>query len=148
MPGKVNPTQSESMMMVCYQVFGNDVTMGMAGASGVLELNVAKPVIIANFLHSVEILAGSAHSFVDHCLTGLTANEETLSEHLQQTLMLVTALAPHIGYDQAAAIAKQAHKTGSSLKQTALSMGAVTEAQYDQWVKPTAMLKPSGAASS
>jgi fumarate hydratase class II len=139
MPGKVNPTQSESMTMVCAQVLGNDVAVNIGGSSGNFELNVFKPLIIQNFLHSTELLADSADSFVDHCLNGLVPNEPMIAKHLENTLMLVTALNPHIGYDNAAKIAKKAHKEGLTLKQAALELKLLTPEQFDQWVKPEQM---------
>ena len=142
MPGKVNPTQSESMTMVCCQVIGNDVAVNVAGASGNFELNVFKPVIIFNLLHSTRLLADSANGFVDHCLAGLKPNEKVIATHLENTLMLVTALNPHIGYDNAAKIAKTAHKEGLTLKAAALKLGLLTEAQFAEWVKPGDMIYP------
>ena len=142
MPGKVNPTQSESMTMVCCQVLGNDVAVNMAGASGNFELNVFKPVIIHNFLHSLRLLADSASGFVDHCLVGLKANEAIIAKHLDNTLMLVTALNQHIGYDNAAKIAKTAHMEGLTLKQAALKLGLLTEQQFALWVRPEEMIYP------
>ncbi len=142
MPGKVNPTQSESMTMVCCQVLGNDVAINMGGASGHFELNVFKPLIIHNFLHSCRLLADSANGFVDHCLNGLQPNPKVIAQHLENTLMLVTALNPHIGYDKAAAIAKKAHKEGLTLRQAALALGHLTDAQFDQWVRPEDMISP------
>lgn len=143
MPGKVNPTQSESMTMVCCQIFGNDVAINMGGANGNFELNVFKPVIIFNFLHSVRLLSDSVNGFVEHCLVGLKANEKNIAKNLDQTLMLVTALAPHIGYDKAAKIAKKAHADGTSLLEAGLQLGFVTETQFKTWVKPEDMLSPS-----
>jgi fumarate hydratase class II len=142
MPGKVNPTQSESMTMVCCQVLGNDVAINMGGASGHFELNVFKPLMIHNFLHSCRLLADSANGFVDHCLSGLQPNLKVIAQHLENTLMLVTALNPHIGYDKAAAIAKKAHKEGLTLRQAALALGHLTDAQFDQWVRPEDMISP------
>ncbi len=142
MPGKVNPTQSESMTMVCCQVLGNDVAINLGGASGNFELNVFKPLIIHNFLHSVRLLSDSASSFVDHCLEGLKPNESVIAKHVENTLMLVTALNQHIGYDNAAKIAKKAHKEGSTLKQAALSLGLLTESQFAEWVRPEDMIYP------
>ena len=142
MPGKVNPTQSESMTMVCCQVLGNDVAVNMAGASGNFELNVFKPVIIHNFLHSLRLLADSASGFVDHCLVGLKANEAIIAKHLDNTLMLDTALNQHIGYDNAAKIAKTAHMEGLTLKQAALKLGLLTEQQFALWVRPEEMIYP------
>jgi fumarate hydratase, class II len=142
MPGKVNPTQSESMTMVCCQVLGNDVAVNVAGASGNFELNVFKPVIIHNILHSVRLLSDSANGFVDHCLDGLKPNEDVIAEHLENTLMLVTALNTHIGYDSAAKIAKTAHKEGLTLKEAALKLNLLTEKQFHDWVRPEEMIYP------
>lgn len=142
MPGKVNPTQSESMTMVCCQVMGNDVAVNIAGSQGHFELNVFKPVIIHNYLHSLRLLADSANGFVDHCLEGLKPNEKEIARHVENTLMLVTALNEHIGYDNAAKIAKTAHKEGLTLKQAALKLGLLTEEQFAQWVRPENMISP------
>lgn len=142
MPGKVNPTQNEALTMICCQVLGNDVAINFGGANGNFELNVFKPLIIYNFLHSVKLLSEGSNSFVDHCLKGLTANEENIEKHLQNTLMLVTALAPHIGYDKASEIAKKAHHEGLTLKESALKLGHVTESQFKQWVRPEDMISP------
>jgi fumarate hydratase class II len=134
MPGKVNPTQCEAMTMLCCQVFGNDVAINFGGASGNFELNVFKPLIAHNFLQSVRLLADGLASFDEHCAQGITANGDRIAELMERSLMLVTALAPHIGYDKAAQIAKHAHKNGLTLKQAALDLGYVTEAQFAQWV--------------
>ena len=142
MPGKVNPTQSESMTMVCCQVMGNDVAINIGGASGNFELNVFKPLIIHNFLHSTRLLADSADGFVDHCVLGLKPNEAVIAKHLENTLMLVTALNQHIGYDNAAKIAKTAHKEGKTLRQVALELKLLTNEQFDQWVRPEDMISP------
>ena len=142
MPGKVNPTQSESMTMLCCQVIGNDAAMNIGGASGNFELNVFKPLMAHNLLHSTRLLADSAKSFVDNCLEGLEPNEATIAKHLENTLMLVTALNPHIGYDNAAKIAKKAHTEGSTLKAAALELGLLTEAQFSEWVRPEDMTSP------
>jgi len=142
MPGKVNPTQSESMTMVCCQVLGNDVAMNIAGSNGHFELNVFKPVMIHNFMHSLRLLADSASGFVDHCLEGLKPNESIIGKHLENTLMLVTALNTHIGYDNAAKIAKTAHKEGLTLKEAALKLGLLTEKQFADWVRPEDMIYP------
>ena len=139
MPGKVNPTQCEALTMVCAQVFGNDVTIGMAGASGQFELNVYKPVIAYNVLQSLQLLSEAMHSFRVHCAEGITANEAHIEELVSRSLMLVTALAPHIGYDAAAAIAKHAHRDNLSLREAALASGRVTAAQFDRWVDARAM---------
>ncbi|MBY6271259.1 MAG: class II fumarate hydratase [Bacillaceae bacterium] len=140
MPGKVNPTQSEAVTMVATQVFGNDAAIGFAASQGNFELNVFKPVIIYNFLQSVRLLADSIRSFHDRCLVGLKANEGRIKELMERSLMLVTALNPHIGYEKAAEIAKLAHREGISLKEAALKTGYVTEAQYDEWVDPRKMV--------
>ena len=139
MPGKVNPTQSEAMTMLCAQVFGNDVAINFGGASGNFELNVFRPMIAHNFLQSVRLLADGMVSFNDHCAVGITPNRERIAELVAGSLMLVTALNPHIGYDKAAAIAKKAHKEGSSLRDAAIASGHVTAAQFDQWVVPADM---------
>ncbi|GIX28050.1 MAG: fumarate hydratase class II [Burkholderiales bacterium] len=140
MPGKVNPTQSEAMTMVCCQVLGNDVAVNLGGASGNFELNVFKPLIIHNFLQSVRLLADSARSFNDHCAVGIEPNVQRIEKLLHESLMLVTALAPHIGYDKAAEIAKLAHQEGITLKQAALELDYVTGEQFDEWVRPEAMV--------
>jgi len=142
MPGKVNPTQSESMTMVCCQVLGNDVAINIGGSSGNFELNVFKPLIIHNYLHSLMLLADSASGFVDHCLEGLKPNEKVIAEHVENTLMLVTALNQHIGYDNAAKIAKTAHKEGTTLREAALKLKLLTNEQFDQWVRPEDMISP------
>jgi fumarate hydratase, class II len=142
MPGKVNPTQSEAMTMVCCQVFGNDVAVTVAGSQGNFELNVFKPVMIRNFLHSVRILAGACHTFTEFCVEGLKPNRERIAELVSQSLMLVTALTPKIGYDKAAEIAKKAHHEGKTLRETALELGYLTEAEYDEAVRPEMMVGP------
>ena len=140
MPGKVNPTQSEAMIMLCCQVMGNDVAINMGGAMGNFELNVMKPLIIHNFLQSVRLLADGAMSFNDHCVVGISANTGRINELMQNSLMLVTALNPHIGYDKAAEIAKRAHQQGTTLKQAAIASGHVTAEQFDAWVQPGEMV--------
>jgi len=142
MPGKVNPTQCEAMTMVCVQVFGNDAAIGFAGSQGNFELNVFKPVIIFNFLNSVRLLADACRSFREHAVEGLTANPEKLKEYVDRCLMLVTALNPVIGYDNAAKIAKLAHKEGLSLRAAALKSGLLTEEQFDSAVVPEKMTRP------
>ena len=142
MPGKVNPTQCEALTMACCQVFGNDVAINFGGASGNFELNVYKPVIIHNFLGSVRLLADGCTSFNEHCAHGIEVNRERVSQLRQNSLMLVTALNPHIGYDKAAAIAKKAHKEGTTLREAALVLGYVTAEQFDQWVDPHQMVGP------
>jgi fumarate hydratase class II len=140
MPGKVNPTQAEALTMVCAQVMGNHVTVTVAGSQGHLELNVYKPVIIANVLRSIRLLGDAAHSFAVHCIEGITADLPRIAELVERSLMLVTALAPHIGYDKAAAIAKRAHAEGTSLRAAALASGHVTDDQFDLWVRPEKMI--------
>jgi fumarate hydratase class II len=143
MPGKVNPTQSEAMTMVCTQVLGNDVAVAIAGSQGNFELNVFKPVIIRNFLHSARILADSCRTFREFCVEGIKANEERIGDLVNSSLMLVTALTPKIGYEKAAEIAKKAHHEGTTLKQSALELGYLTEAEYDELVRPERMTGPS-----
>jgi fumarate hydratase class II len=142
MPGKVNPTQSEAMTMVCCQVFGNDVAVTVAGSQGNFELNVFKPVMIRNFLHSARILAGACRTFTEFCVEGLKPNRERIAELVGQSLMLVTALTPRIGYDKAAEIAKKAHHEGKTLRETALELGYLTEAEYDEAARPEMMVGP------
>jgi fumarate hydratase class II len=139
MPGKVNPTQCEALTMLAAQVFGNDVAINIGGASGNFELNVFKPVIIHNFLQSVRLLADGAHSFDEHCARGIEPDRERIAELVQRSLMLVTALNPHIGYDKAAKIAKSAHQSGSTLREAALASGWVSAEQFDAWVVPEQM---------
>jgi fumarate hydratase class II len=140
MPGKVNPTQSESMTMVCCQVFGNDVAVNFGGASGNFELNVFRPLVIRNFLHSAMLLARACENFNEHCAAGIKPNRARIEQLMRDSLMLVTALNPHIGYEKAAAIAKKAHKEGTTLKQAALKLGYVTGKQFDAWVRPEDMV--------
>ena len=140
MPGKVNPTQSESMTMVCCQVFGNDVALNFGGASGNFELNVFRPLVVRNFLHSAQLLARACENFNEHCAVGIEPNRERIDGLMRDSLMLVTALNPHIGYEKAAAIAKKAHKEGTTLKAAALALGHVTEQQFDEWVRPEDMV--------
>jgi fumarate hydratase class II len=142
MPGKVNPTQSEAMTMVCAQVMGNDVAVNIGGASGNFELNVFKPLIIHNTLQSIRLLGDASTNFNRFCAAGIEANRPRIKENLDRSLMLVTALNPHIGYDNAAKIAKKAHKDGSTLKEAALALGLVTAEQFDQWVDATRMTGP------
>jgi len=144
MPGKVNPTQAEAMTMVCCQVIGNDAAINVAGASGNFELNVYKPVMIFNLLQSIRLLADACESFADHCVVGIEPNRARIEALLNQSLMLVTALNPHVGYDNAAKIAKKAHADGTSLKEAALALGLLTAEQFDQWVRPQDMLGPRG----
>ncbi|MBI4204886.1 MAG: class II fumarate hydratase [Betaproteobacteria bacterium] len=140
MPGKVNPTQSESMTMVCCQVFGNDVAVNLGGASGNFELNVFRPMVIRNFLHSANLLGCACANFDEHCAEGIEANAERIEKLMRESLMLVTALNPHIGYEKAAAIAKNAHKKGLTLKESALELGHLTGEQFDAWVRPEDMV--------
>lgn len=139
MPGKVNPTQSEALTMLCCQVFGNDVAINVGGASGNFELNVFRPLIAHNFQQSVRLLADGMDSFNEHCAVGIEANEDRIQELVDRSLMLVTALNPHIGYDRAAEIAKKAHREGSSLREAALALGYVTADDFDRWVHPRSM---------
>lgn len=143
MPGKVNPTQSEAMTMVAAQVMGNDATINLAGSQGNFELNVFKPVMIYNFLQSTRILADTCKMFNAHCASGIVANKEKLEEYLNKSLMLVTALNPHIGYDNAAKIAKNAHKKGITLKESAVELEILTEEEFDKFVNPANMTKPN-----
>jgi len=140
MPGKVNPTQCEAVTMLCCQVMGNDVALGFGAASGNFELNVFKPLVIHNFLQSARLLADGMRGFDEHCLQGMQANEARIKELVERSLMLVTALNPHIGYDKAAQIAKKAHKEGTTLKAAALSLGYVSAEDFDAWVKADKMV--------
>ena len=140
MPGKVNPTQCEAMTMVCAQVIGNDVAIGIGGASGNFELNVFKPLIAHNLLQSVRLLADACHSFDEHCARGIEPDRDEIARKLERSLMLVTALAPHVGYDNAAKIAKTAHAQGTTLREAALALELVTAEQFDAWVQPEAMV--------
>ncbi len=142
MPGKVNPTQSEAFTMVCAQVMGNDVAVNIGGATGHFELNVFKPVIIYNVLQSIRLIADGCESFTDNCVVGIEANEKNIKAHLNNSLMLVTALNPHIGYDNAAKIAKKAHAEGTTLKEAAVELGLLTEEKFDEVVKPEQMVGP------
>lgn len=142
MPGKVNPTQSEALTMICSQVLGNDVSINIGGSNGNFELNVFKPLIIYNFMQSVILLTDGINSFTNHCIKGLKANKENINENLEKSLMLVTVLAPHIGYDKASEIAKKAHHERISLKQSSLALGYVTEKQFTEWVDVKKMLGP------
>jgi fumarate hydratase class II len=143
MPGKVNPTQSEALTMACAQVMGNDVTVNIGGMSGNFELNVYKPVMIYNFLMSCRLIADGCDSFRANCVVGIEPNAERLDHNLHNSLMLVTALNPHIGYDNAAKIAKTAHADGSTLKEAALKLKLLTAEQFDEWVKPEKMVGSS-----
>ena len=142
MPGKVNPTQSEALTMIAIQVMGNDTAIGIAASQGNFELNVFKPVIVHNFLHSVRLIAEGCHSFNDHCAIGIEPNLPVIEGYVKNSLMLVTALNPHIGYDKSAQIAKKAHKDASSLKEAALALGYLTAEQFDQWVVAKNMTHP------
>jgi fumarate hydratase class II len=142
MPGKVNPTQSEAMTMVCAQVFGNDVAVNFGGASGNFELNVFKPVIIFNVLNSIRLLSDACESFTDNCVVGIEANKNNIKEHLENSLMLVTALNPHIGYDNAARVAKKAHAENKTLKEAAVELGLLTAEKFDELVRPEKMIGP------
>jgi fumarate hydratase, class II len=143
MPGKINPTQVEALTMVAAQVVGNHVTITIAGSQGQFELNVMKPVIIYDLLQSIRLIADAARSFADHCVAGITADGARIAELLQRSLMLVTALNPHIGYDKAAQVAKKALADGTTLKEAALALGYVTAEEFDRWVRPEAMIGPS-----
>ncbi|MEM8703670.1 MAG: class II fumarate hydratase [Pseudomonadota bacterium] len=143
MPGKVNPTQCEAMTMVCTQVFGNQTAMSVAGSQGHFELNVYKPVMAYNMLQSIRLLADACMSFTDRCVVGIKANEDNITQLMERSLMLVTALAPAIGYDNATEIAKTAHKNGTSLREEALKLGHVTEEEFDRLVRPEEMIGPS-----
>ncbi|OYQ34824.1 fumarate hydratase, class II [Niveispirillum lacus] len=142
MPGKVNPTQSEAMTMVCAQVMGNHVTITHAGATGHFELNVFKPVLIYNLLQSIRLIADASRSFAENCVVGIVANEARIRRLMEESLMLVTALNPHIGYDNAARIAKKAHHEGITLLEAGLALGLLSEAQFRAWVKPADMVHP------
>ena len=142
MPGKVNPTQTEAMTMVCAQVMGNDITISFAGSGGQLELNVYKPVMISAFLQSATLIADSCRTFSDYCISGIEPNLIRISEHLNNSLMLVTALNNHIGYEKAAIIAKKAYEDNSTLKKAAIESGFLTEEQFDEWVVPSEMISP------
>jgi fumarate hydratase class II len=143
MPGKVNPTQSEALTMVCCQVMGNNVAVTVGGSNGHLELNVFKPVIIHNVLQSIRLLADASRSFTDNAVAGIEPDRERITRLMSESLMLVTALNPKIGYDNAAKVAKKAHKEGTTLKQAALDLGLLTPEEFDQWVRPEGMLGPS-----
>ncbi len=141
MPGKVNPTQCEALSMLACQVLGNDVTIGIAASQGHLQLNVYKPVIIHNLLESIRLLADGCRNFQEHCIAGLEPDAEQMAAHLERGLMLVTALNPHIGYDKSAEIAKKAYAEGLTLREAALALGYLTDAEFDQWVRPQNMLE-------
>jgi fumarate hydratase class II len=143
MPGKVNPTQSEAMTMLCVQVLGNDAAIGIAGTQGNFELNVFKPMLIHNLLHSIRLLTDGCSAFTNFCVVGIQPNHRNLRAHLTNSLMLVTALNPYIGYEKAAKIAKTAHAEHISLREAAIKSGYLTEEQFDAWVRPEKMLGPS-----
>merc|ERR1711915_1011398 len=142
MPGKVNPTQCEAITMVAAQVMGNHVAVTVGGSNGHFELNVFKPMMVANVLRSIRLIGDASVAFTDKCVTGMTVNRERVDSLLHESLMLVTALNPHIGYDKAAKIAKTAHKEGSTLKAMAIKLGYLTEEEFDKWVRPEDMLGP------
>jgi fumarate hydratase class II len=142
MPGKVNPTQSEAMTMVCVQVFGNDAAITFAGSQGNFELNVFKPVMIHNLLHSIRLLHDACHGFVEYCIKGIELNRDQIDDYLKNSLMLVTALNPHIGYDKAAKVAKNAHQKGISLRESAVELGFLSGDDFDKYVKPEEMTHP------
>jgi fumarate hydratase class II len=143
MPGKVNPTQCEAMTMVCSQVIGNNVAISVGGATGHFELNVFKPVMIANLLSSMRLIGDSSRCFTDKCIAGLQPNKERIDQLMHSSLMLVTALNPHIGYDKASQVAKKAHKEGTTLKEAAMALGFLTEEEFTAWVRPETMISPS-----
>ena len=142
MPGKVNPTQSEAMTMVCLQVIGNDTAIAMACTQGNFELNVFKPLIIHNLLHSITLLADSCVSFTEFCVLGIEPDRERIASYVANSLMLVTALSPHIGYDKAAKVAKKAHEENLTLRQAAVELGFVKPEEFDRYVQPNKMLAP------
>jgi fumarate hydratase class II len=142
MPGKVNPTQSEAMTMICVQVIGNDTAISLAGTQGNFELNVFKPVIIHNLLHSIRLLADSCRSFTDHCVVGIQADQVQIQHFLANSLMLVTALSPRIGYDKSAQVAYKAHQEGKTLREACVELGFLTGEEFDVLVKPEKMLGP------
>jgi fumarate hydratase class II len=146
MPGKVNPTQSEALTMLCAQVLGNDVAIGVGGASGNFELNVFRPLLVHDFLQSCRLLADGCDGFRERCAAGIEPNRERIHELLERSLMLVTALNPHIGYDNAAKIARKAHAEGTTLREAALALGLVTAEQFEAWVRPERMVGPGKAA--
>ena len=144
MPGKVNPTQSEALTMVCIQVFGNDTAIAVAGSQGNFELNVFKPLIIHNFLHSTMLIAHACVSFAKYCVEGLEPNREQIRQYVEKSLMLVTALSPHIGYDNAAKVAKKAHADGTTLREATVALGLLKPEEFDRLVRPEKMLEPEG----
>jgi fumarate hydratase class II len=142
MPGKVNPTQCEAMTMVCCQIFGNQTAITVAGSQGHFELNVYKPVMAHCMLQSIQLMADVSRSFTEHCVVGIRADEKRIDELMRRSLMLVTALAPKIGYDNAAKVAKTAHANGTTLKEEAVRLGLVSAAEFDRLVKPEKMTRP------
>jgi len=142
MPGKTNPTQSEAVTMVCCQVFGNQTTIETAGSQGHFELNVYKPVLAYCMLQSIGLLADAARSFTDNCVVGIKPNEARIKELMERSLMLVTALSPHIGYEKAAQVAKAAHANGTTLREEAVRLGFVSETEFDRLVRPEKMIGP------
>jgi fumarate hydratase class II len=144
MPGKINPTQSEALTMVCVQVLGNDAAVAFAGTQGAFQLNVYKPVMLHNVLESAQLLADAARSFNDHCAVGIEPDPEVIEAHLSNSLMLVTALTPHIGYEKSAEIALKAYREKKSLKEAAVELDYVSEDDFDQWVRPEDMTRPFG----
>jgi fumarate hydratase, class II len=146
MPGKVNPTQCEALTMVCAQVMGNDAAIGFAGSQGNFELNVFKTVMIHNLLHSIRLLADSCHCFTKFLLEGLEANNDQITHYLTNSLMLVTALNPHIGYDKSAQVAKKAHKENTTLKKACVELGFLSAEDFDKFVRPEQMLAPKEPA--
>jgi fumarate hydratase class II len=143
MPGKVNPTQSEAMTQVCAQIMGNHVAITVGGSNGHFELNVFKPVMVYNMLQSIRLMADAARSFTDNCVVGIEANKDRIEKLLNESLMLVTALNPHIGYDSAAKIAKKAHADGTTLEQAGIELELLTSDQFKEWIKPAEMIKPT-----
>jgi fumarate hydratase class II len=139
MPGKVNPTQAEALTMACAQVMGNDVAINIGGSNGHFELNVFKPMMISNFLESAQLIGDACRSFNENCAVGIEPNQERITQNLNNSLMLVTALNTHIGYEKAAEIAKKAHKEGTTLKEAALELGYLSSEEFDSWVDPTKM---------
>ena len=142
MPGKVNPTQCEALTMVCCQVIGNHMAVTVAGSNGHFELNVFKPVIVHNLLQSIRLIADASVSFADNCVAGIEANAARIDRLMSDSLMLVTALNPHIGYDNAARIAKTAHAEGTTLREAGIGLGLLTGEQFDAWVRPARMTRP------
>jgi fumarate hydratase class II len=146
MPGKINPTQCEALTMVAAQVFGNDVTVAFANTQGQFQLNVYKPVILHNLLESIELVADASRSFDRYCARGLEPNLDRIRQHVEESLMLVTALNPHIGYEKSAAIALAAHRQGSSLRDAAMASGHLTGEEFDEWIRPEKMARPHESA--